>query len=185
MKTRRYALLLFLGVFVAASLAVIASPAAYAQQCYDPTGAPIPCPEKEKKPSKTPPRPTVTPSATETPTIAFVPQATAVVGTPTSLATETPTIPSDLLTAQACWDRVFLTAYATLTAGPRPENTAEYFADVSDCYPTPTDSYLPVLIPPTAGPVFLRPGVKNVLILVMIIGVLFTGGVLIARLGKK
>jgi hypothetical protein len=159
-----------------------------AQTCHGPTGAPIPCPDKKKTPTDIPPSGTPTFTAT----IVFQPQSTGQGGTLIPMSdTPTPTLPSWEQTDIAiCWRGTYDSAMATLFAKTPAYNnndwaTADFSGDqcIQTREPAPTATkFIPA---PIEGPVFLRPGVVNVLILVMIIGVLFTGGVLIARLGKK
>jgi len=132
MKIRRKSILaLFLATLIVAALSALIPPAAYAQNCYDPTGQPITCPreKKTKIPTAVPPSRTPTPTATST-------------------ATTTP-------------------------AGILP-------AGIND-----SEDGMPSGPNPGQGSPFGLPGGLGMLILVMIIGVLFTGGVFIARFMRR
>ena len=188
MRIRQFAAALFLGVLIAGLISTLAPQVVYAQCGL--VGQP-PCEKKTKIPTRVPPSRTPTPTSTPTPTLLLAPQYGGEGGTlipigPAPADTATPTTPPWYLTVVACRNSLEATAISTLGHDdiPPAEPPGVHETIVAPCeryVPTAT----PFFIPPTAGPVFLLPGVKNVLILVLIIGVLFTGGVLIARAGKK
>lgn len=186
MRIRQLAAVLFLGVLIAGTATMLAPQVVHAQCGL--VGQP-PCPPK-KRPTATEPRSTRTPTSTPTPSMVFVPQSTGQGGTLMPPADQTFT--AFALTYLPCYHTIFPPAYKTAAAAlTQSLNDWSYWAEttadaaVDRCMTGTPMPPTPLFIPPTAGPVFLRPGVKNVLILVMIIGVLFTGGVLIARVGKK
>lgn len=187
MKPPRFFSLLVLGIFIAASIVVPRPQTVHAQTCTDPTGMPIPCPDKNKKKKSTsiPPRPTSTPTAT----IVFQPQSTGQGGTLIPFATETPTLTSTppwYATWVWCQNYAEATMIATLGHDdvPNGPGTPDWHATAV----APCDKYkataTPFVIPPVAGPVFVPPGVKNALILVLLIGAL-AGGVFLILRGSK
>jgi hypothetical protein len=184
MRIRQLAAALFLGVLISGWISTLAPQVVHAQ-CGLPGG--LPCPPR-KKPTATEPRPTRTPTSTPSPTLVFVLQSTGQGGTLIPLGTPDSTATA-WLTYEACYNRAVQTMNA-LTPPVKNEGNPPAWEGTVDaltlkCWQTAQPTWTPILIQPVAGPVFLRPGVKNALILVMIIGVLFTGGVLIAHAGKK
>lgn len=85
MKIRRFVFLLFLGIFIAASIPITSPRAAYAQGCG--VGiAPVPCPPEPKRK-----KPKPTPAATRTPTWTATPnQNYAFAGLPKPTPTQVP-----------------------------------------------------------------------------------------------
>jgi hypothetical protein len=68
MKTRRYVFALFLAILAVATVSALIPQAAYAQNCFDRAGNPIPCPQEKrtKRPTAVPPSRTPTPTSTPT-----------------------------------------------------------------------------------------------------------------------
>ena len=184
MKTRKLLLAVFLGTLCVTLLAALIPSPVQGQTCGLP-GLPD-CPPREKK-TKIPTRVPPTGTPTATPTLVFAPQSGGEGGTLIPISTVTTAVPPWYATWVTCQGDLEATMIATLghddlCGGPcTPDWHATAVAPCDKYKATAT----PFFIPPVAGPVFLAPGVKNVLILVLIIGVLLTGGVLIARLGKK
>ncbi|HEY5983540.1 MAG TPA: hypothetical protein VIU38_08700, partial [Anaerolineales bacterium] len=76
-----------------------------------------------------------------------------------------------------CRNSLEATAIATLGHDVSP---SEHETAVAPCN-TPAPTTTPFVIPPVAGPIFVPPGVKNVLILVAIIAVIWGGGAIVLR----
>lgn len=121
-----------------------------------------PCPPGggKKKPTLLPPKSTATPTADVT-------------------------LTTYALTYLPCYATIFPHTYETAAAAlTQTLDDWSYWAEttadvaVNRCM---TGTPSPVFIPPVAGPVYVLPGVKNVLILVLLIGVLSGGLFLILR----
>jgi hypothetical protein len=121
-----------------------------------------------------PPKPTSTPTAT----LVFKPLSSGGAGT------VTPDTLNIYLTVDACVSATLPSIVLTAAAlTPPPNHNATMVALFNNCITllTPTAMKGKVVIPPMAGPVFLKPGVINLLILVLLIGVLSGGTFLILR----
>jgi hypothetical protein len=175
MKTTRIAAALGLGALVFAIIWALPPQAAHAQ-C-GPEGGECGPGEKEKKDRPTPTdvfKPAVPPVPAP-----GIGQGT-LIALPTSPGTPRPTIdPSVYATARACWDDIYRKT-------PAPELPTASWGDIQvdapQCIPTP----VPTLVPPisvtyVAGPVFVAPGVKNVIIAVLILGGLLGALLFIVR----
>lgn len=164
---------MFAAGLMIASLVVMASlmTSEARAQCGDPA---VPC-EKQKKPTATETR---KPTATATPP--FVVQSGG--GNVTLIAPALSVTPAltELpwyQTMVACRNSLEATAIATLGHDVSP---SEHETAVAPCN-TPAPTTTPFVIAPVAGPVFVPPGVKNVLILVAIIAVIWGGGAIVLR----
>jgi hypothetical protein len=171
---------------IAISLAAVLSlpPEIVHAQCGPATGNPCPPGDKKKKPTPTDtalPRPTKTPAPSSTPTLVFQVQSTGEGGTLIPITTPTATLtpePPWFQTLVACRNIAELTAIATL--GHDDTNPGEHETAIAPCA-TYAPAATKFVIPPVAGPVFLQPGVKNTLILVLLIGVLLGALIIVVR----
>ena len=168
MKTRTFVFALFLAILILATLSAWIPQTVHAQTCYDPLGQPIPCPDRKKKPTAVPPSATPTSTATQTPspTLTSTPTRTS---TPTASPTGKPTPTS--IPCMEGWKCIGNPACVGVPICPGPFRT-----------PTPTGVVGPLgsggspfqIMPFGSGPL-------GILIILLIIGGLFTGGVFIAR----
>lgn len=173
-----------LGLLILALVAISAFPPnAVRAQC-DPAGGP--CDpgggeerEKKQRPTATD---TKTPTSTSTPTLVSVPQSGGDGGTLVPIVTATETFTPDppwYLTLVACRNSAEATAIATLghdDTGPGEHETA--IAPCEKHAPTATK----LVLPPVEGPLFVPPGVKNILIASLFAGVLLAGLIIMVRL---
>ncbi len=172
MQTTKIAAALGLG-FLMLTMIVALPPRAAHAQCNPATGADCDPGDKKKKPT-----PTDVPAAT--PTLILVPRSGGSPGLPLAPVTPTATIdPSLLATARACWDGIYRQT-------PAPELPTASWGDIQGDAPQCIPTFTPTKVPPislthVAGPVFVAPGVKNVIIAVLVLGVVLAAVSLITR----
>lgn len=125
--------------------------------------------EKNKRPTPTP-----------APRFILVPLEKSNNGLPTIAALATPTLdPALYATARACWDGIY-----RLTPNPALPTASwgDILVDSPQCIPGPPPTAVPLIsLTKVAGPLFVPPGVKNVIIAVLLLGGVLIGLILIAR----
>ncbi len=172
MKATRIAAALGLGLLLLTMGLALPLQAAHAQ-CGLPGYGDCDPGEKKKRPT-----PTDVPAAT--PTLVLVPLSGGSPGLPLAPVTPTATIdPSLLATARACWDAIYRQT-------PAPELPTASWGDIQvdspQCIPTSTPTKVPpISLTHVAGPVFVAPGVKNVIIAVLLLGIVLAAVSLITR----